>query len=464
MKKCFFFVIISFICGSSIKAQQQQSDADALFIRNIYDKSLTEGLCYPWLKHLTTKIGNRLSGSPQYAAAVEYNRQMLDSLGVDSVWLQPCMVPHWERGARESARILNSGIVGTLELNVLALGGTVATATNGVSAEIVEVHSLDEVEKLGKKGISGKIVFYNRPLDPTRIQTGDAYGGGVDQRYNGPVKAAEYGAVGVLVRSMTTLLDDVPHTGSTAHQEGKMIPALGISTNHAELLSKLLKSEKIRVNIQTHCKWLPDVPAYSVIGEWRGTENPNEYIIIGGHLDSWDVGQGAHDDGTGCVQSMDVLNVLKRVGYKPKHTIRCVLFANEENGLRGGTKYAEEADRKKEIHIAAIESDGGGHTPRGFTMEAEETVFSKHFKAVSQWSNLLEPYDLSLKKGGSGADISPLRKQKLLLIGFKADSQRYFDLHHTNNDTFDKVNQRELELGTAAITSLVFLIDKYGLK
>ena len=455
---------IALLIFSSLSLKAQKTDDDALFIRNIYDKSLTQGQSYAWLKHLTTKIGHRLSGSPQYLSAVEFSRQMLDSLGVDSVWLQPCMVPHWIRGEKESVRILNSSIMGTLELNVLALGGTVATPRNGISAEVIEVHSLDEVEKLGRKAIAGKIVFYNRPLDPTKISTGEAYGGGVDQRYAGPAKAATFGAVAVLVRSMTTASDDIPHTGSTAHDDGKMIPALGISTNHADLLSRLLQSETVRVNVQTNCQWLKDEPAYSVIGEWRGSQKPNEYIMIGGHLDSWDVGQGAHDDGTGCVQSMDVLNVMKRIVYRPKHTIRCVLFANEENGLRGGTKYAEEALRKKEIHIAAIESDGGGFTPRGFTMEAEEDVFVNKFKRVNQWSNLLEPYDLSLRKGGSGADISPLRKQKSLLIGFKVDPQRYFDIHHTQADTFDKVNKRELELGVAAITSLVYLIDKYGLE
>ena len=463
--KSFLGLLISTVLFCNLSySQGNKSDEDAFFIRSIYDKALTEGRCYDWLTHLTTNIGGRLAGSPQAAAAVEYTRQMLDTLGLDSVWLQECLVPHWVRGDKEQVRIVNSNVIGSLDLHALALGNSIGTDEFGITAEVVEVHTLEEVEKLGKANIEGKIVFFNRPMDPKQLRTFNAYGGAVDQRAYGPAKAAEYGAVATLVRSMTTRLDDIPHTGVTVFSEGsKQIPALAISTNDSELLSRLLKQETVRVFIKTNCRKLEDVLSYNVIGEIQGSEFPNEIILIGGHLDSWDVGSGAHDDGAGCVHAMDVLQLIKRLDYKPKRTIRCVLFMNEENGLAGGLAYADTSNNKKEFHLAAIESDAGGFTPRGFSCDAEEGVFTEKFKSVVEWLPLLEPYHLNFSKGGSGADIGPLKSQKGLLFGFRPDSQRYFDYHHTAIDNIDAVNKRELELGAASITSLVYLIDKYGL-
>lgn len=457
--KCFltfvFFLVI-------IKIFAQQSNEDATMIRQIYDKALTQGQSHDWLKHLTKNIGCRISGSTSAAKAVDWTKMMLDTLGADSVWLQPCTVPHWVRGAKEKAHLVKSKSLKNKDLNILALGGS---PSGEVQAEVVEVKSLDEVDKLGEAGIKGKIVFYNRPMDATQVYTFNAYGGAVDQRVAGPARASKYGALAAIVRSMTTLQDDFPHTGTTAFGDGIVpIPAVAVSTNDANLLSDLIKKEgKVSVFIKTNCMKMPDEQSFNVIGEFRGSEKPEEIIAVGGHLDSWDVGEGAHDDGTGCVQSMDVLNVLKRTGYKPKRTIRCVLFMNEENGLVGGREYAKEAERKKEKHICAIESDGGGHTPRGFSFEGEESIFAPSYKKIIEWQDLLEPYSLILRKGGSGADISPLKKQKVLLCGFNADSQRYFDFHHTHKDTFEAVNKRELELGVAAMTSLIYLLDKYGL-
>jgi len=240
------------------------------------------------------------------------------------------------------------------------------------------------------------------------------------------------------------------------------IPALAISTRHAELLSQYLKDEKdLTFYLQNHSETLPDAPSYNVIGELRGTEVPDEIIVVGGHLDSWDLGQGAHDDGAGCVQSIEVLRLLKEMGYKPKHTIRAVMFMNEENGLRGGLKYAEQAEAKKEKHIAAIESDRGGFVPRGFTVPTD----GKAKERVRSWKPLLEPYGLTdFSQEGGGADIGPLGKQGVALLGFLPDSQRYFNYHHTTEDTIDKVDKRELELGAASMTAMVYLIDKYGLK
>ncbi|HFC01063.1 MAG TPA: peptidase M28 family protein [Phaeodactylibacter sp.] len=463
-KRYLLYLLFLFFFQKNFFAQSvPNSDEDAFFIKKIYNASLTQGQCYPWLTHLT-QIGGRLAGSPQAAAAVEYTRQMLDSMGLDSVWLQPCMVPHWVRGEKEQVRIINSPTMGSLDLKALALGNSVGTGIDGVSAEVIEVQSREEVEQLGAAKIKGKIVFYNRPMDPTQIRTFRAYGGAVAQRTRGASTAAEYGAVAVLVRSMTTRLDDIPHTGTLVYKDGvKKIPAVAISTNDAELLSRLLKKEKTSVFVKTMCETLPDVLSYNVIGEVRGTEFPEEIILVGGHLDAWDVGEGAHDDGAGCVQSMDVLQILKRLNYRPKRTLRCVLFMNEENGLAGGKAYAKASNQKGEFHLACIESDAGGFTPRGFATDGHESIFTKKFKTIIEWLPLLEPYGLQFQKGGSGADISPLKSQKGLLIGFRPDSQRYFDYHHTAIDTLEAVNKRELELGVASITSLVFLIDKYGL-
>ena len=462
MKKIFLLTLL--LLPAFIFAQKTSSDADAIFIRNIYDSALTRGSCYDWLTHLSTNIGGRLSGSPGAAKAVNYTKEMLDSMGLDSVWLQPCMVPRWVRGEKEQVRIVGSNTSPPINLPALALGNSIGTGRTGITAEVIEVQSLDEVEQLGREKVEGKIVFYNRPMDPKQIRTFRAYGGAVDQRVNGASVAARYGALATLVRSMTTRQDDIPHTGVMVYKEGVVkIPSVAISTNASNLLSDLIKKEKTEVYLRTTCENLPKVESFNVIGEIRGSEKPEEIILVGGHLDAWDVGGGAHDDGAGCVHSMEVFNILKQQNYRPRRTLRCVLFMNEENGLAGGLAYAKASNEKKEFHLAALESDAGGFTPRGFSCDANGEVFNQHYKKLLKWLPLLEPYGLSLNKGGSGADISPLKDQKGLLIGFRPDSQRYFDYHHTAIDTIDAVNKRELELGAAAITSLIYLIDKYGL-
>ena len=462
---CLLSLIVVFTQPNLLRAQTPEKDADAVFIRKIYNQALTDGRCYPWLEHLSLRIGHRISGSMGAEKAVQWTRTMLDTLGLDTVWLQPCMVPRWVRGDAEQVRVSGSKKSGTFNLNALALGGSVGTPAGGISAEVLEVKSWEELDKLNERGIRGKIVFYNRPMDPTKIRTFEAYGGAVDQRVHGASRAAKYGAVAVLVRSMGLRLDDFPHTG-TLHYDSTytLIPAAAISTNAAEKLSQVLKEEgKATVFVKMNCKTLPDVQSHNVIGEIRGAEKPGEVILVGGHLDSWDVGHGAHDDGAGCVQSMDVLRIMRQLGYRPRHTVRCVLFMNEENGLRGGKKYAEEAARKGEFPLAAIESDAGGFTPRGFSFDGDEAVFGKFFEKVSAYEPLFEPYGLKLTRGGSGADIGPLKGLKGLLSGYSPDSQRYFDIHHTADDTFDKVNKRELELGAASMAALVYLLDKYGL-
>jgi hypothetical protein len=388
----------------------------------------------------------------------------LDKLGLDKVWLQPVMVPKWVRGAKEYA-FIESEPGKTTTVNICALGGSVATPALGIKANVVEVHNFEELAVLGNENVEGKIVFFNRPMQADLIHTHEAYGGCVNQRGQGAVEAAKYGAVAVIVRSMNLRLDDLPHTGAMNYAETAIeerIPAAAISTNDAELLSTMLNLDKnIKFYFKQNCKQLNDVQSYNVIGEITGSEFPKQYMVVGGHLDSWDLGDGSHDDGAGIVQSMEVLRLIKELGIKPKHSIRVVLFMNEENGLRGGKKYAEEAKQKGENHVFALESDSGGFTPRGFSFDCDEANFNQ---AVT-WQSLFKPYLIHyFEKGGSGADIGPLKNDKMVLAGLRPDSQRYFDYHHASNDTFDAINKRELELGAATMTSLMYLMDKYGVK
>ena len=437
--------------------------ADETSIRQIYTTALTEGKAYSNLEYLTTKIGQRLSGSPGAETAVKWTKKVMEDYGFDSVWLQPVMVPHWVRGQKEIGRIIGSKKGKPVEVNVCALGGSVGTGPKGIQASVIEVKSLAELAGLGQKAIQGKIVFFNRPMDPKEIDPFAAYGGANDQRGRGAQEAVKHGAVAVIVRSMGVNNEDYPHTGGTRYEaNGAKIPALAISTKHADLLSNFLKEDKsAQFYMESHSEMLEDAPSFNVVGEIKGGEYKDEIIVVGGHLDSWDLAQGAHDDGTGCVQSIEVLRIFNTMGYKPKRTIRAVMFMNEENGLRGGTKYAELAAANKEKHIAAIESDRGGFTPRGFTMTVTDSVRKK----VMSWRPILEPYGLyDFGQQGGGADIGPLGRQGVPVMEFLPDPQRYFTYHHTKEDTFDKVDKRELELGAAAMAAMVYLIDQHGLK
>lgn len=431
-------------------------------IRALFDTALTEGMSYEWLNHLSNQIGGRLSGSVQAEQAVTYTREVLEELGLDRVWLQPVMVPKWVRGTPAFAFMESKPGV-TTNLPICALGGSVSTPLGGVKAGVVEVGGVDELAALGREKIEGRIVFFNRPMEPTLINTFEAYSGCVDQRYSGAEEAGKFGALGVIVRSMNLRLDDFPHTGSMSYGETPLqdrIPAAAISTKGAELLSTSLKlNPGIKFYFKQNCRQLPDVQSYNVIGEIRGSTYPDEIMLVGGHLDSWDLGDGAHDDGAGCVQSMEVLRLLKKTGYRPKRTLRVVLFMNEENGLRGANAYAREAESKGERHIFALESDAGGFTPRGFSFDCSP----QDFEQILQWKPLFEPYLVhQFIRGGSGADVAPLTGEGVVLAGLRPDSQRYFDHHHAENDTFEHVNKRELELGAATMASLIYLVDAYG--
>ena len=439
------------------------SQTDEKVISDIYTNSLTNGQSYKWLDYLSNNIGSRLSGSLGAEKAVAWTKEELETLGLDKVWIQPVMVPKWVRGVPEFAYIETSP-GSTIKVNICALGGSISTPSTGLKAKIIEVSGVDELEKLGKDKIEGKIVFFNRPMDASLINTFESYGGCVNQRYSGAMEASKFGAIGVIVRSMNLRIDDLPHTGSMTYGDippDDRIPSAAISTKHADLLSGMVKLDNnIQFYFKQNSKQLDDVLSHNVIGEITGSEYPDEYIVVGGHLDSWDLGDGAHDDGAGCTQSMEVLRLLKLSGIKPKRSIRVVLFMNEENGLRGGNKYAEIAAQKNENHIFALESDAGGFTPRGFYFDCDQS----NFEQILSWKSLFKPYLIHFfELGGSGADIGPLKNETNVLSGLKPDSQRYFDYHHAPNDTFDAVNKRELELGAATMTSLIYLIDKYGI-
>lgn len=441
-------------CGFS------QSD-DSLFFRNMSEDILQSGKAYENLRFICKKIGSRLSGSPQAQKAVEATMQMLKDAGADTVYLQPLLVPHWVRGTKEIAYIEMAGGK-RKQLNLCALGNSVGTGKKGVAAGIIEVGSFTELDSLGEAGVKGKIVFFNYPMKASYIETFYAYGESGRYRTQGPSKAAKYGAVGVVVRSLASNPDDYPHTGVTVYNDSfPKIPAVAISTNDAIWLSRQLKL-KMRTNayFQTNCAMLKDAPSFNVVGELLGQEFPQEIISVGGHLDSWDLAEGAQDDGAGIVQSIEVLRAIKATGIKPKRTIRAVMFMNEENGGRGAEKYLELAKLNKEQHIFGLESDAGGFTPRGFSFDAKPGQMEK----IMSWKNLFYAYGVyDFGKGGGGADIGPLKSIGAVVAGLRPDSQRYFDIHHAATDVFEGVSRRELHLGAFNMAALIYLVDKYGL-
>ncbi len=450
------FIIFSFLSISF--AQPVSTPYDSLAQR-LFTTALSSNKSIETLTELTTTVGHRLSGSPQAARAVEWSKKKMEEFGLANVHLEPVFVPRWVRGSAEEAFVVASGKRKAAPLRITALGGSIGTMGEGITAEVVEVKSFEELRVFGDH-VKGKIVFFNRAMDRGYLQTFEAYGRAVNQRGQGAVQAARYGAVAALVRSMTTRLDDFPHTGAMSYADSvTKIPAAAVSTNDAEKLSAMLKSEKnLRVRLKLSSETLPDIESANVVGDIVGSEHPEEVIVLGGHLDSWDKGQGAHDDGAGCVQALEALRLLKELGLTPKRTIRAVMFMNEENGLRGGIAYAAK-DRPNERHIAAIESDAGGLMPRGFGFGDSLTL------------KKLQPYAQAFRfigadrftPGGGGADISELMRKRVPGIGLSVDSHRYFDYHHSDNDTIENVNERELALGSACMAILAYIIAQQGL-
>ena len=455
MKKIAFSLLLSLFLLNSGWSQEENVAA-------IFSNALNSEIAYENLGILCEIAEGRISGSPAAAAAVEFTRQIMENMDVDSVYLQEVMVPNWKRGEPEAARII-SRFSGNTDLNVIALGLSVGTGPSGLSAGVIEVQSLQELERLGHENVEGKIVFFNRPFDQTHYNTFAGYSGAVDQRVHGPARAADLGAVAAVVRSVTTACHDYPHTGVTRFREDdENIPAFAVSPVGADILSRnLLIDPELRLYLMNTSYRLPDVLSYNVIGEIRGRVYPEQIITVGGHLDSWDNSQGAHDDGAGCMQSIDVLRIFNELEIRPKRTIRAVMFMDEEIMQRGGRKYALDAFEKNERHYFAIESDRGAFTPGGFSIDASD----ERVKAIQTLLPYFTPYGIhEIAEGYSGVDIQFLKDYfDMALAGLVTDTQRYFDLHHAATDTFDKVNRREMQLGTAAMTSLIYLIDHLDL-
>lgn len=451
-KRLLFFALLGFHAVSFAQTE------DSLFLRRLADEVLTNSRAYEHLRQLTKDIGGRLAGSPQMVKAEQWGLKALQQAGAQNAWLQECMVPHWVRGGKDAAFVQTTK--GKKQLDVIALGNSVGSGKL-LTAELIQINNFEELEARKEK-VKGKIVFFNYPFNRKLVKTFQAYSDASKYRTQGPSRAARYGAVAAIVRSMSHSTDNHPHTGSTVYNDSfPRIPAVAVGLKDAAWLDSVAQTGKTNVTVHTHGFFKPDTIGHNVVGELRGTQFPNEYITIGGHLDSWDNCEGAHDDGAGCVQTIEILRAFKALGYQPKRTIRFVLFANEENGLRGGTKYAEEAKLKNEQHVFALESDAGGFTPRGFGFTIPADKWSK----VQAWQPLLAPYGASeLVVGGGGADIGPLnRTQGTIVAGLQPDSQRYFDIHHARSDVFEAVNKRELDLGALNMAALVYLVDQYGL-
>ena len=434
-------------------------NTDSIFIKKIANEVLTNGKAYDLLRQLTKTIGGRLTGSPQMYQAENWGLQAMKNSGADAAYLQECNVPHWVRGIGDKVAITavnNKKII--KQIDATALGNSTG---GNVNAEIIAIENFKELEKR-KDEVKGKIVFYTAGFNSTNIRPTKSYGEAGIYRRTGASKAAKFGAVGIIIRSLTEATDNHPHTGTMTYNDSfPKIPAVALGLQDADYIAALTKKSTVKLSISTHGKMLADTIGHNVVAELIGTDFPNEFITIGGHLDSWDLAEGAHDDGAGVVHTIEVLRTLKALGYQPKHSIRFVLFANEENGLRGAEKYAAIAKEKNEKHIFALESDAGGFSPRGFGF----TMSAAQLQKIQAWLPLLKPYGTEdLSAGGGGADIGPLNKIfGTPIAGLSPDSQRYFDVHHAKTDVFENVHKRELLLGAVNMTALIFLIDKYGL-
>lgn len=453
--KAIFKVLFLGVCGLGDVVAQQ----DSLMMERIYTASFEKGKAYENLRYLTKNIGHRIAGSAKADEAVAWSRSLMEELAFDRVYLQEVQMPYWDRGEKEEAYIVST----KKPLNVLSLGGSVATPPGGLEAEVIEIELLSELRAQGDK-VSGKVVFVNKPWDESMVETGIAYGLNSSQRSRGPAEAAKLGAVAYLFRSLSSSPDDdYPHTGGTKYVEGiDSIPALAISPVGANKLSDALKKDpKTRIHITNHSAWKGNVTTHNVIAEWRGAEKPDEIITIGGHIDSWDVGEGAHDNGTGTMGTLDAIRTLMELDYKPRHTIRLVFYMNEENGVHGAVQYGETAKAKAEKIIAAIESDAGGFAPRGFDIKSSaERVdwIQQHWKPLFEQKFWVSRF----LQGSPGVDSGVWGRHfpNTIMFNFRPDPHRYFDIHHTAKDVFEAVDRRELQSGVAAIASLLYLVDQ----
>ncbi len=423
--------------------------ADPDSVQQIIDAGLRSDGAHRKLAWMCDRIGPRLSGSENLEKAVSWCAAEMKRDGLDNVHTEKVMVPHWVRGEAKG-RILAPT---PHPMALLALGMSDGTKPQGLTAEVVEVKSLEELTAIGDRA-KGKIVLFNKPIYANGGED-RGYGSAVGLRYSGAVAAAKVGAVGMLIRSLATADLRLPHTGAMAYEDGvPHIPAAAIAPEDAELIHRFLDAgETVKVTFTLSCKTLPDAESANVIGEIRGSELPSEVVVIGGHLDSWDVGTGAHDDGAGCVISMEALRLIRSLGLKPKRTIRAVLFTNEENGLRGGKAYAETHASELGKHVAAIESDSGGARPLGFGVSTGPGGTDIVKKLAAPLARFAAD---DVQEGGGGADISPMAPAGVPQLGLRQDSTHYFDVHHTMADTLDKVDAHDLAMNATAMAVMAW--------
>ena len=434
----------------------QDLKKDSLQFKKISDEILVNGKSYEDLRELTKNIGNRLCGSANYEKAADWAMEKLKEAGADKVWFQPVIVNVWSRGDESLKIKINSGK--WKEVRMLSLGNSEGTKGKNLKGEIILVKTLEEFEKIPDILIKDKIVFFNYAFKQEYVVTGQAYGDAGKYRRVTAAEVAKKGGKAVIIRSLTSNFDDVPHTGAMRYEDGiQKIPAIAIGAETANELEKtLLKKEKVEAILNSNCGMNGEALTKSVIAEITGNKDKS-VIVVGGHLDSWDVGEGAHDDGAGIVQSIEVLRTFKKLNLNNNHTIRVICYANEENGVRGGRTYLESLKKSNEPHVFALESDSGGFTPRSFTLG----MSPEKAKEMKKWEKLFNPYGIFEFAGDySGVDIEPLRELKIPTSELVTDSQRYFDIHHTPEDTFEKVNRRELLLGATVMTQLIYMIDQ----
>ena len=443
----FAFCILNFVLATSLFAQEVTTTD------KIIDRALTSDSAWATLSHLTDEIGPRLTGSRNAAVAVKYTTERFREWGID-VRNEKVMVPHWVRGEERASLVSHNG----QKIVLTALGGSVATPVKGITADVVEVGSYDELKQLGAK-VKGKIVVYNNPMDMELVRGGrsfEAYRRAVEFRGTGASHAAEYGAVVALIRSVESASLRTPHTGAMRY-DPKMpkIPAAAMTAEDAMLVHRLLaKGQRVRMHVVLTPKTLPDVESANVVAEIRGSEHPEEIVLVGGHLDSWDLGTGAIDDGGGVAMSMETLHLIKELDLHPKRTVRCVLFMNEENGLRGGRAYARVHGSEK--HVAAIETDSGVAAPTGFNTTLKGDALS----ALEAQTKPLARVNANRfsTEAETGADTSPLTEANVPGFGFVPEPLHYFDYHHSPADTLDKIDPKDMSADVAAVAGLVWIL------
>ncbi|WP_426478298.1 M28 family peptidase [Chryseobacterium sp. CBSDS_008] len=424
--------------------------------RKISDEIMTNGSAYDNLGELTKGIGPRFSATPGYTKAVEWAEKKFKEIGINMIWRQEAKAPVWIRG-KESLQI-KAGNGDWKNVRMLSFGNSEGTGGKDLTGEIVLINSTSELNAMSVGQLRDKIVFVNVPMDPKIINTSDAYLQAAKSKLISASVIAKTGAKALIIRSLTTANDDTPHAKMIYYEpdDKVKIPALSIGVRSADELEKTLKKQKVTAKINMTAQSKGDTTNPNIIAEIQGKKD-SKVIVLGAQLDSWDIGEGAVDDGTGVVQCIEVLRTLKALGYENNHTIRVVLYANSENGGQGREMYAAYVKKKDEKHVFALGTDAGGYSPRGFSLD----MSPQRRRLVYPWKEYFLPYGVyDFDQTEAIQDISPLKKLDIPLAELVVDTQRYFDYHHSEQDTFDKVNKRELLLGAVAMTQMIFMVDK----